>query len=236
MEFQVLNKHERVCKITGIGLLLSLVVVGINPVLGQEVSVAAVIDGERLVLSDGTRIKLAGVDAPEFHPSAQMSQEALITGKTEEAVKRQGAIAFAYLRMLTTGRALQVQYEPAAPFYDEANMYKLAYLHVVDQNGRIIYTLNGRMIEDGYASVDSEVEATMMSTYRILEAAARKKGKGLWANPSLYTFSSRGKSHPSEGAMLQSACAINKACVWVGDGNAGMWQSRIGRQCPCADQ
>ncbi len=204
-----------------------------TPVLGQGIRVHAIVDGERIVLSNGIRIRLAGVDAPEYHASIQLSKEALLTGRTEEAVKRQGEIAFAYLRMLAMDRLVQVQYEPAADRFTDT--YKLAYLHVLDQRGRIAYTLNSRMINDGYASVDTENGVAMEDTYSVLEAEARKKGKGLWAENPPYTFSTPGQRHPSEGASLQSSCAVDPACVWIGEGRSGMWRSRHGRKCPCVD-
>lgn len=232
MEFQVLDKRKQLCKIAI--LSCCLVLACITPASGQSLSITAVVDGERIILSDGTRIKLAGVDAPEFHPSTQLSQKALLTGKAEEAVRRQGAIAFAYLRVLAVDRAVQVQYEPGPRLDHEA--YKPAYVHVLDQRGRIAYTLNSRMIEDGYASVDTKTEVTMAGTYSVLERKAREKGKGLWATNPPYIMSVPGERHSSEGASLQSACAINPACVWMGEGYTGMWRSRTGRKCPCSDQ
>lgn len=224
---------ERFCIIYHSALLTICLFACVNPVVGQSIRVNAVVDGERVVLSNGKRIKLAGVDAPEYHASMQLSKEALLTGRTEEAVKRQGEIAFAYLRMLAMDQRVQVQYEPAANH--SVDTYILAYLHVLDQRGRIAYTLNSRMIDDGYASVDTADGVAMADTYSILEAEARKQGKGLWAENSPYSFSTPGERHPSSGASLQSSCAVDAACVWIGEGRSGMWKSRPGRKCPCVD-
>ena len=81
----------------------------------QHTQVVLVVDGERLVLSDGARLQLLGIDAPEKHPSGKMTEEAVRMGRSDRAVARQGEIAAAYLSALALGNRVEVRYQKPRP-------------------------------------------------------------------------------------------------------------------------
>ena len=62
--------------------------------------VSAIIDGERLVLSDGARVQLIGVDAIEKFSVADITKEVGRLGVDEESVRAKGAIAASYVSLL----------------------------------------------------------------------------------------------------------------------------------------
>ena len=217
---------------------LMAVVLCAAPARAQLSRISIVVDGERIVLSDGTRILLLGVDAPEKHPSARLTREAVDTGRSEEAVARQGEIAAAYLSAIALGRPVLIVYDHPRPEVDApGGPYVPAIVYVADERGAVEFCLNERMIEDGYARVDPAAEFARRSEYEQLEAAARIAGAGLWAElPPVFTPVPV-QSRPSEGADPLSRCRDHPGCVWVTmEGNPagpGLWRSKPGARCPC---
>ncbi len=204
----------------------------------------AVIDGDRLVLDDGRRVHLAGVDAPERHQSPKMTEDAFASGHDALQEERLGAIAAAYLAALVRGKPLTVDLlgEPAEAIDGEEPPYQPAIVYVANPRGGIEYELNARMLADGYARVAIEDNVDGLGDYLTLFREARARGMGLWAPvpvvtpPServeLDTLSSE-ESDPGE-----SVCTTHPACRWVtadttGAG-PGVWESAPGVQCPCA--
>jgi hypothetical protein len=168
-----------------------------------------------------------------------MTREAALTGKNEEAVLRQGKIAAAYLRMLALGKPSLIEYDDQGPrgaSTGERRTYQPAYLYIVDQQGRVLYGLNERMLSDGYAVHDASRRYTHEAAFKDLEADARRESRGLWAPGSPFAHSTPPASRPSSGADVQSRCRIDPGCVWVGQVNgAGYWQARPGHTCACVD-
>ena len=206
----------------------------------QHPYVAMVVDGERLVLSDGARLQLLGIDAPEKHASGKMTEEAVRTGRSDQAVARQGDIAAAYLSALALGSRVEVRYLKPRPILGiPGGPYTPALVYVVDESGQIIYCLNERMLRDGYASSAESDENTLSAHFKTLERFAREEKLGLWAEGDLFTTSNPIISRRSEGANLQNRCAVNSACEWVSTGSdlsgAGLWRSKSGKTCPCAE-
>lgn len=227
------------------GILVILLMMGMGLAANAQTHhVAAVIDGDRLVLDDGRRIRLAGVDAPERHLSTKLTQDAIASGHDDPQEERLGQIAAAYLAALVRGKPLKVDLigEPVADVEGEEPAYKPAVVYVADARGGIQYELNARLLADGYAriAIDDAVEG--LAEYIGLYREARARGLGLWApvpvvkSPSEFVapeILSSDESDPGE-----SVCTTHSACRWVtadttGAG-PGVWQSAPGMECPCA--
>lgn len=88
--------------------------------------VTDVVDGDTLVLDDGTTVRLARVDAPEWD---------------EEG----GEAATARLRQLTLTKSVQIQDDPKQPDEDKYGR-RIAYVYVGDTN------VNLALIDQGYAT------------------------------------------------------------------------------------
>lgn len=204
----------------------------------RAVTVSMVVDGDRIVLSDGRKIALLGVDAPEKHRSNKLTMDALENGRSEEEVIRQGELAAAYLNKIAGGypvlvRPLQLQeVEKASPAYVPALVY------VVDPLGDILYSLNQQMMLAGFARVDRTYEAKETRLYVELEKKARRERLGIWADTDRIMPPGEGEVLDERPDMHVGACARNRACIWVSiselPGGSGIWRSRPGRVCPCA--
>lgn len=226
-------------------LLLSVVALSMTPRAGaQVVRATAVIDGDRLVLDDGTRIQLAGVDAPERHLSPKMTDDALAAGHDLTREERLGAISAAYMAALVRGKPLVVDRlgHPVTPSETEEEVYEPALVYVADERGRVSYELNARMLADGYARLDFNHAAGDLNFYIGLYREAKTRGLGLWApEPKVVATpeQSDAVTRPSDEADPgESVCTTHAACIWVTADSSGVgpgtWESRPGTQCPCA--
>ena len=206
--------------------------------LGQLRIISVVVDGDRVVLSDGSRIQLLGVDAPEKHSSAKLTREALLTGRSEQAVLRQGEISAAYVTALALGSRVVVEYETNRRVYTRpGGAYLPAYVYIADERGNIEYCLNERLLGEGYAFLDQTSLFSKRPEYEQLVIAAQRDRLGLWAEGGPVVPA---KSRASEGMDPITACRDEKACIWVSqEGSSttvGTWQSKPGQRCSCALQ
>ena len=95
------------------------------------------------------------------------------------------------------------------------------------------------MLRDGYATLAESGENTLHARFEALERVARKEKLGFWAEGDVFATSNPIESRRSDGADLQHRCGVNPACEWVSlSGNlnsAGLWRSKPGKTCPCAE-
>jgi len=137
---------------------------------GPEARVVEAIDGDTVVLGDGSQVRLVGLQAPklplgrpDFEPwpladEARAALEALVLG---ERVR----LSFGGLRMDRHGR-------------------HLAHLHLHDaEDGRDGW-VQGAMLRAGWARVYSFADnRALVPEMLAIEAEARAAGRGIWAHP-----------------------------------------------------
>lgn len=205
-------------------------------VFAQPLTVTMVVDGDKLVLSDGAKVRLAGIDAPEVHPSEKLTRDALASGKSEDRVIHQGRQAAAHLSAIAGGQIVRVVM--VAQMGYEA--YKPAMVYVTGAKGKIRYSLNQKMLEEGFAV--AVVDGKLLSTqgYPVLEAQARGAKRGLWQTNAIYIAPRAVKTQKADPFTMSGKCMRDNACVWVSvgeiDQSLGMWKSKPGKRCACALQ
>jgi micrococcal nuclease len=118
------------------------------------------VDGDTLLLADGRRVRLIGVDTPEtVHPS--------------RPVEPLGPEATAFTRSRTEGRYVMLEYDrQRRDRYDRV----LAYVYVDDE------MLNEALIAAGYSRAETRYPYSnaMKRRFRQAETRAREAGVGIW--------------------------------------------------------
>lgn len=124
--------------------------------------VQRVIDGDTLLLSNGTRVRLIGVDTPEtVHP--------------KKAVQYFGKEASNFTKSLVLGKKVWLEYDQ-----NSRDKYArlLAYVFLEDNT-----LLNEEIIKQGYGYAYTKYPFRLMERFRLSEQEARKHERGLWKNP-----------------------------------------------------
>lgn len=136
---------------------------------GEWYTVVRVIDGDTIVVapnpspafSEGSHIRLIGVDTPEdHHPS--------------KPVEYFGYQAAAFTRRLCEGRRVRLEFDPAAGHDPYGRT--LAYVYLDDGS-----FLNAEIIRQGYGHALTRFPFRYLEDFRALERDARDHRRGLWA-------------------------------------------------------
>lgn len=141
-------------------------------------TVARIVDGDTFELSDGTMLRLIGIDTPEVHPSPKLSRDAERSDMDRETIRELGRRASAYAAELALGRPVELEYGSGR----RTDRYgrTLAYVWVLDEYGRRLYRVNDRLVADGYANIYSGIPFEYSDEYLEYEREAREEGRGLW--------------------------------------------------------
>lgn len=158
---------------------------------GAEASVVrSIIDGDTLVLTDGRRVRLAQVDAPE----------------TEECFGTQSTLA---LSALAAGKTVTLRRPAEGPATDKYGR-TLADVHVGTRS------VNEALVRDGaaewYESFAAE-DPNLAERLRTAENEAKAAGRGLWScGPSSATAPPPAASPPPTTATRQPAAVTGSEC------------------------
>ena len=220
-------------------VIVMLCIVTAGQALGQVVSVSAVVDGERLVLSDGLRIKLVGVDAIDAFSAAEANQYGFKLGVGEKSARKKGSLSAYYLTSLVRNRyvLVNVQDEMPSENLNDNLRYRPALVFVLDEMNRIDFLLNKKIIQEGFAAADGETDIAYKDVFVELQLMAMKQKKGLWAETDLFIDARQvATSRDSQTGDLSASCRSVQGCVWVSGDNPtmGYWESTKGYNCPCA--
>ena len=132
---------------------------------GGSQRVAEVIDGDTLVLEDGTEVRLVGIQAPK-----------LALGRPDFVAQPLAEEAKAALEAMTLGRTVALSY--GGQRVDRWGR-RLAHLH--DGSGRWI---QGALLASGMARVYTFRDNTaLVEAMLAAERAARRRGHGIWGDP-----------------------------------------------------
>jgi len=123
-------------------------------------SVKRVVDGDTIVLENGERVRLIGVDTPEtVHPN--------------KPVQYFGKEASAFTKNMVEGKKVKLEYD-----WQRKDRYgrTLAYVYLEDGTH-----LNAEIIKQGYGFAYTKYPFKYLEEFRKYERKAREEGKGLWA-------------------------------------------------------
>lgn len=160
--------------------------------------VARVVDGDTLILSDRSKVRLIGVDTPESHESDKLDRIVRQTKQSKEVIKQKGRMATRFTKQLVGGKAVRLEFDPANVRNDHTDKYGrlLAYVYIKDESSRIdprlVYvrdenqvryiSLNASLLKAGMAEVFRRFPYEKKKDFISLEADARRSRIGIWAS------------------------------------------------------
>jgi len=131
-----------------------------------------------VALSNGSRVRLIGIDTPECHYSRKLLRDSRRNGKDIATITKLGSRAREFTKSLCLGKAVSLEYD-----VERRDRYggTLAYLYLDD--GRFV---NAEIVKAGYAqpmTVPPNVKHADL--FLNLEREARREGRGLWKGPDM---------------------------------------------------
>jgi micrococcal nuclease len=145
---------------------LLIIVVSLNGLLllyeffPRHATVETVINGDTLLLENGTVVKLIGVNTPEANDP-------------EERVRQFGLAAADFTQNMVEGKEIRIKY-----YYQQDNTdgRALASIYLLDGT-----SLNSEIIKQGYGRADAECTSGDVEEFKEYEQKARENKRGLWA-------------------------------------------------------
>jgi len=136
-------------------------------------TVDKVVDGDTLKLSDGSKVRLIGIDTPETHYSSKLVQDAKRSRKDIKTIQGLGKKASAFTKNLCYGRRVSLKYD-----VQKKDRYGRLLSYVYLDDGTFV---NAKIIEEGYAQAMTIPPNVKFSEYFLrLEREARTAKRGLW--------------------------------------------------------
>jgi micrococcal nuclease len=143
---------------------------------GSYYTVARVVDGDTLKLSNGDKVRLIGIDTPEMHYSDKLERDARSSRRDIARIQSLGSKASDFTSSLCLGRRVRLEFD-----VKKKDRYgrRLAYVYLED--GTFV---NAKIIEEGYAQIMTvPPNVKYADMFLRLERQAREKNKGLWGIP-----------------------------------------------------
>ena len=139
-----------------------------------NILVKRVVDGDTLLLENGVRVRMIGIDTPEIHESDKLYRDSKRSGEDTSAIKKLGEEAYAFTKNLVEGKRVGLEFDTEK--YDKYNRL-LAYVFLKN-NGMFV---NAEIVKQGYASLMTiPPNVKYAELFRQLYKEARENKRGLW--------------------------------------------------------
>ncbi len=133
--------------------------------------VTRVFDGDTLEVAGAGRVRLLGIDAPEFEAS-ERDRFYLRQGISEARLRQVAFEGRGYVVALAQGKRVRLVFDG-----ERRDRYGRLRAHVILPDGR---DLNRLLVEGGYAAVYRRIDFGKKEEYLAAERDARSKRLGMW--------------------------------------------------------
>ncbi len=138
-------------------------------------TVTYVVDGDTVHLDGNEKVRLIGVDAPEYHKSLKMYRDAKKHHCTNEEIHALGEKALDYAVSLLAGKEVDIKYDAK-----RTDMYgrTLGYLYLKDGT-----LTNLEIVKQGYGIAYIKYPFKYKDQFVAAEEKAKTAKRGLWKEP-----------------------------------------------------
>jgi micrococcal nuclease len=139
----------------------------------NNIAVQRAVDGDTLVLENGDRVRLIGMDTPEIHESDKLYRDARKSRQDVRTIKAMGMRAYEFTRKLVEGKKVRLEFD-----VEKRDKYErlLAYVYLPD--GTFV---NAEIVRQGYASLLTiPPDVKYADLFAQLYKEARENRRGLW--------------------------------------------------------
>lgn len=154
------------------GFFFSLECAGVAPRY-EDILVKRAVDGDTLLLENGERVRLIGIDTPEMHDSNKLYKDSRKSGQDVEAIKELGRKAYQFTKNLVEGKRVKLEFD-----VERFDKYKRLLAYVYLKDGTFI---NAEIVKQGYASLLTiPPNVKYADSFLKLYHEARVDSRGLW--------------------------------------------------------
>ena len=140
-----------------------------------NILVKRAVDGDTLLLENGERVRLIGVDTPEMHESKKLYRDAERSKQDVSAIQELGRRAYKFTKDLVEGKRVSLEFDVER--HDKYNRL-LAYVYLKDANHTFV---NAEIVRAGYASLMTiPPNVKYADLFVKLYQEARENRRGLW--------------------------------------------------------
>jgi len=153
-------------------LLISVLIPTIS--LSQDYYIVKrVVDGDTLLLKNGQRVRLIGVDTPEVHISKKLYRDAERSQRDIKTIRELGKKASDFVKSLVKpGDRIKLEYE-----WQGEDKYGRILAYVFLEDGTF---LNAEIIKQGYGNAYTRFPFKYLDEFREYEREAMENKRGLW--------------------------------------------------------
>ncbi|MFA5286882.1 MAG: thermonuclease family protein [Candidatus Omnitrophota bacterium] len=138
-----------------------------------NIVVKRVVDGDTLVLANGERVRLIGIDTPEIHESAKLHRDSKKSNQDISTIKELGQRSYQFTKDLVEGKAVSLEFD-----VERQDRYKRLLAYVYLKDGRFV---NAEIVRQGYASLMTyPPNVKYADLFLKLFREARENKRGLW--------------------------------------------------------
>lgn len=138
-----------------------------------SILVKRVVDGDTLVLADGQRVRLIGIDTPEMHESRKLDKDARRARQDKSVIQELGRRSFEFTRALVEGKKVKLEFD-----VEKKDVYGRVLAYAFLEDGTFV---NAEIVRAGYASLMTyPPNVKYADLFLKLYQEARENRRGLW--------------------------------------------------------
>ena len=139
----------------------------------NDILVVRAVDGDTLLLEDGERVRLIGIDTPEMHDSNKLYRDSRRTKKSVRVIKKMGKLSWEFTKQLVEGKRVRLGFD-----VEKEDRYDRLLAYVYLKDGVFV---NAAIVQQGYASLMSiPPNVKHADLFVKLYQEARENKRGLW--------------------------------------------------------
>jgi micrococcal nuclease len=140
----------------------------------SDILVKRAVDGDTLVLENGERVRLIGIDTPEMHESNKLYKDSQRTGEDITAIQKLGRRSYDFTKKLVEGKRVSLEFD-----VERQDKYGRLLAYVYLKDGTFV---NAEIVKQGYASLMTiPPNVKYADLFQKLYRQARETRQGLWS-------------------------------------------------------
>lgn len=139
-----------------------------------DIKVKRVVDGDTLLLENGERVRLIGIDTPEMHESDKLYRDSQRSKEDVSTIQELGRRAYEFTKSLVEGKCVSLEFD-----VERRDRYERLLVYAYLRENQLF--VNAEIVKQGYASLMTiQPNVRYADLFQKLYTEARENRRGLW--------------------------------------------------------